>query len=121
MMHDEVDGADNVLRYQKWRHPRNHKLVVIGCAPSETGAEDDMAKIRRAMSEELKRDQDDPELKSGCKSLTFGPELPNISSTQVRNALEHFKGDRSVLRSLLPDSVLDWVLAKGFCRSGRPP
>ena len=91
-VHFYMNGADDVARYRKysWTGPQC-RMIVMG-RPGET--EKVLEGARRA----------GVDMERGF--FVMGPELPDISSTEVRRALT--QGDRAAAARLLHPSVLAW-------------
>eukprot|EP00928_Gymnodinium_smaydae_P072355 TRINITY_DN55723_c0_g1_i1.p1 TRINITY_DN55723_c0_g1~~TRINITY_DN55723_c0_g1_i1.p1 ORF type:complete len:383 (+),score=41.78 TRINITY_DN55723_c0_g1_i1:54-1202(+) len=94
-----MNGADDVIAYRKWRLP--HRQIVM-CRPGTTA--ELMARLHA----------DNVNTTDG--QFIVGPELPDISSTEVRSAL--FQGDRVRLLQLLHADVANWCWDHG---PYRPP
>lgn len=91
-----LNGADDVLKYEKWRGcGRNKRSITMG-RPGET--EKLLGKIRKAGI--------DPE--QGW--FIVGPELPDVSSTAVRKALA--AADIETLHTMLHPHVAEWCLTE---------
>jgi len=93
-----LNGADDVLKYQKWRHcSREHRLITMGRPGGYT------EKLKTA----IRRAGIDPE--EG--NFIVGPELPDVSSTEVRRVCR--MGDVECLSQLLDSRVAAWCLNEG--------
>jgi len=93
-----LNGADDVLKYQKWRQcSPQHRLITMGRPGGYT------EKLRSAVC----RAGIDPE--EG--NFILGPELPDVSSTEVRRACK--VGDNERLSQLLDSRVAAWCLSEG--------
>lgn len=92
-----LNGADDVLRYRKWRSagPAN-RFITMG-RPGDT----------ERLAEEVQREQQRPD----PQYFVLGPELPDISSTAARTALNGL--DMDVLARLLHPSVTQWCIVNG--------
>jgi len=98
MVRLNLNGADDVLKYQKWnRCGPQHRLITMGRPGGYT--ERLKAAIRRARI--------DPE--EG--TFIIGPELPDVSSTEVRRACR--VGDIERLSQLLDSRVAAWCINEG--------
>eukprot|EP00039_Didymoeca_costata_P026804 m.16693 g.16693 ORF g.16693 m.16693 type:complete len:210 (-) comp5769_c0_seq1:422-1051(-) len=90
----DMNGADDVLKYQKWTY--NTAMIVIG-RPGFT------EKVR----EGVKRDKE-----YVSKNFIIGPELEDVSSTLVREWIQHSQWDRAA--QVLHPAVLKWHQDTGF-------
>jgi len=91
-IHFTMNGADDVLRYRKWRWAReNNRFITMG-------RKGDTEKVVQAAA------------KRGLNPAYFvmGTELPDISSTAVRDALS--ERDCSALAEMLHPNVMKWCL-----------
>ncbi len=84
-----LNGADDVLKYEKWTRAvdAESRFIAMG---------------RPGYTEELKK------LAAETPFFFIGPELPDISSSQVRAAL--YEEDLQSLEKLLHHSVTSWCL-----------
>jgi hypothetical protein len=91
-----LNGADDVLKYAKW----------VGCGPRKRC----IAMGRSGMTERLRKAVRNAgiDLDGGC--FIIGPELRDISSTEVRNCLG--AGDVSSLEGMLNARVAQWCLTE---------
>lgn len=90
-----MNGADDVLRYQKWRHTNVHNRVIAVGRPGFT------EKLLSALK--------DAGFDGGNKQqIILLPEVGDVSSTQARKALASH--DTQVLASLLDRNVAAWCL-----------
>jgi nicotinic acid mononucleotide adenylyltransferase len=92
-----LNGADDVVTYQKWNGSRESNRFITMGRPGYT------EKVVAAMH----KAKIDPQ--QGF--FILGPELPDISSTEVRRALR--ARDLNTLEGLLHPAVLQWCLEKG--------
>jgi hypothetical protein len=126
----EVSGADDCLKYRKWRRPfaRGWSLYVPLRSPDPCDAltvalVDAMqadAAYRRGAPEFAGPAGDLKDTSMPAPSLplslgtpphvVIGPGLPPYSSTEARAALR--VGDTVALHALLPDEVASWLLAQ---------
>jgi len=92
LSHYSMNGADDVIKHKKWTRTDVQQIVMRrpGCT------QELMAELRRARVD------------TANGSFIVGPELPDISSTEVRSAL--VQGDRTCLKGLLHDKVASWCL-----------
>lgn len=93
--HFLLNGADDVIRRQKWKWTRVRQIVM--CRPGVT--EELMLELQRG-GVDTNGDQ-----------FIVGPELPDISSTEVRQALAN--GDQDRLLQLVHSDVAHWCWVKG--------
>ena len=97
----EMNGADDVLKFEKWKHCNsNRRFITIG----RPGFTEEVIERSTAFGIDLQNGH-----------FIIAPELPDISSTQVRKALrvEHGKPlEESIQRlgHLLHPSVAEWLL-----------
>jgi len=91
-----MNGADDVLKYQKWK----------GCGPQRRGIVMGRPGVTERLAAQIRKSGLD--IESGC--FIVGPELPDISSTAVRAACA--KGDRDALLGLLHPQVAEWCLTE---------
>eukprot|EP00928_Gymnodinium_smaydae_P000127 TRINITY_DN10047_c0_g2_i1.p1 TRINITY_DN10047_c0_g2~~TRINITY_DN10047_c0_g2_i1.p1 ORF type:complete len:684 (+),score=69.82 TRINITY_DN10047_c0_g2_i1:73-2052(+) len=92
----DMNGADDVVKYSKWRFTSpSNRMIVMG-RPGSTAA----------VVEGMKRSSIDPD-EGTC---FLGPELPDISSTAARDASA--RGDRKTLLTMLHPHVADWLLRR---------
>ena len=84
-----LNGADDVLKYEKWTRAvdAENRFIAMG---------------RPGYTEQLKK------LAAETEFFFIGPELPDISSSQVRAAL--YEEDLQSLEKLLHHSVTSWCL-----------
>ena len=84
-----LNGADDVLKYEKWTWAvdENNRFIALG---------------RPTYTERLR------ELAPETPFFLIGPELPDISSSQVRDAL--YEEDFEALAKLLHPAVVAWCL-----------
>jgi len=99
-VHYWLNGADDVLRRQKWKWKGVRQIVM--CRPGATA--DLLSQLRKAGIDE------------NDGTFIVGPELADISSTEVRNALAN--GDKNLLLQLVHPAVAHWCWDKG---PYRPP
>ena len=97
--HFRMNGADDVVRYRKYRVGPQHRMIVLG-RPGYTAKA--LAGARRV------------DLDAGY--FVMGPELPDISSSAAREALA--RGDRARAAALLHPAVLEWCEEHGPWRAG---
>jgi hypothetical protein len=90
-----MNGADDVCKYQKWRHAKPHHRMITMGRPGST-----KALLKGMKSAGMPQ--------CGTADFLLGPELPDLSSSAARVA-SHV-GDRSGLLQLLHPSVADWML-----------
>ena len=98
-VHFIMNGADDVVRYRKYRVGPQHRMIVLG-RPGYTAKA--LAGARRV------------DLDAG--NFVMGPELPDISSSAAREALA--RGDRARAAALLHPAVLEWCEEHGPWRAG---
>ena len=103
-VHFYMNGADDVVRYRKYRVGPQHRMIVLG-RPGYTAKA--LAGASRAGID----------LQSG--HLVIGPELPDISSSAAREALA--RGDRARAAALLHPAVLEWCEKHGPWRASTAP
>ena len=95
--HFDMNGADDVVKYQKWRWAGpNQKMITMGRPGSTKAVVKGMASVGI------------PD--TGSANFVLGPELPDISSTKLRAASK--RGDRAALLQLCHPHVADWMLAR---------
>eukprot|EP00443_Scrippsiella_acuminata_P018117 CAMPEP_0115246836 /NCGR_PEP_ID=MMETSP0270-20121206/41236_1 /TAXON_ID=71861 /ORGANISM="Scrippsiella trochoidea, Strain CCMP3099" /LENGTH=231 /DNA_ID=CAMNT_0002662071 /DNA_START=100 /DNA_END=795 /DNA_ORIENTATION=- len=97
-VHFRMNGADDVANHRKWvMSDAQNRFITMG-RPGFT------EKVVHGMT----TDNVDP------RHFILGPELPDISSTAVREALG--RRDMEALEQLLHPSVAQWCLSKGaYC------
>jgi hypothetical protein len=88
----DMNGADDVLKYNKWRGTGPRRRMIIMGRPGSTES------VRKGMAF----------AKVAPEHCTLGPELPDISSTAARDASLH--GDVSRLLTMLHPRVADYLL-----------
>ena len=98
-----MNGADDVLNYKKWEMCRDSsytRLITMGRPGFTEGVRDGMREIG------INPDTHP----NGNEFFILGPELPSVSSSAVRNALQ--TGHIQVLKdgNMLHPSVLKWCL-----------
>ena len=93
-VHFFMNGADDVVRYRKYRVGPQHRMIVLG-RPGYTAKA--LAGARRV------------DIDAG--NFVMGPELPDISSSAAREALA--RGDRARAAALLHPAVLEWCEKHG--------
>jgi SH3-like domain-containing protein len=101
-----LNGADDVVKYQKWRHSSESRRFLTLGRPGFT------AGVRKGIA----RCGADP------RWCILAPELPDISSTAARSALRETDMER--LRGLLDSRVVDWCVkhhAYGYGPVAAPP
>mmetsp|Transcript_22965 Transcript_22965/g.72698 ORF Transcript_22965/g.72698 Transcript_22965/m.72698 type:complete len:301 (-) Transcript_22965:112-1014(-) len=91
-----MNGADDVLKYQKWNES----------GPKRRG----IAMGRPGQSEQLARQIRRSGIDLDMGWYIIGPELPDISSTAVRQACG--RGDREALEAMLHPLVAEWCLTQ---------
>ena len=97
-----LNGADDVFNKQKWRScSEEHRFITMG---------------RPGYTEKVIEGARRYGVRMNTGYFIVGPELPDISSTAVREALQ--KEDAQALKSLLHPSVAAWLLRSGIY-SGR--
>lgn len=94
MTHYRLNGADDVIKYRKW-HLKHPQIVI--CRPGST------QKLRQALH--------DAKVDTTSGIFVVGPELEDISSSHVRDALLH--GERHKLLSMLHPDVASWCWDHG--------
>ena len=99
-VHFFMNGADDVVRYRKYRVGPQHRMIVLG-RPGYTAKA--LAGARQAGI--------DPD----AGNFVMGPELPDISSSAAREALA--RGDRARAAALLHPAVLEWCEEHGPWRA----
>lgn len=97
-VHFTLNGADDVVKYGKFRWPTDstHRYITMG-RPGDT------EKVRQGME----RANIDPEK----GHFILGPELPDISATEAREALR--QGNQRMLQELLHPKVIEWCGRNG--------
>jgi len=107
VMHYDMNGADDVLKYKKWFNASRTNMMITMCRPGST--------------EELRKHVREAQEDGYAQSPYFlvGPELPDISSTLARTALS--RGDRAGAVKLLDEGVVDWLISHGRTRRGDSP
>jgi len=90
-----MNGADDVVKYQKWvwAGPKGGRYIAIG---------------RPGFTEEVVRGMQEAGVDAGDGYFILGPELPDISSTEARQAL--VARDTEKLAGLLHPRVTEWCL-----------
>ena len=97
-----LNGADDVIKYQKWRScSEEHRFITMG---------------RPGYTEKVIEGARRHGVRMNTGHFIVGPELPDISSTAVREALQ--KEDAQALESLLHPNVAAWLVRSGIY-SGR--
>jgi len=95
----EMNGADDVCKYQKWKHcGENRRCIVMG---------------RPGFTEQVKHGAESHGTPLDKGYFIMGPDLPDISSTAVRKALQWEHGQPSKpedLTHLLHPKVAEWLL-----------
>jgi len=90
----DMNGADDVLKYEKWTHANaDNKMIIMG-RPGSTLA------VRRGMER--------ARVDANQGHCILGPELPSISSTAARSASK--SGDAKALVQLVHPEVAQWLL-----------
>jgi len=92
-----INGADDVLRFRKWEQASPQQRMITMLRPGST--EPLVAALAAAGVPA-----------SGTADFVVGPELPEVSSTQAREALA--RRDRDSLLKVLHPAVADWLLAR---------
>lgn len=98
-VHFSMNGADDVVKYGKymWCGPR-YRLITMG---------------RPGFTEEVRRGMTEAKIDADSGFCILGPELPDISSTAVRQAI--IAGKVEALEALLDPKVAQWcVTNKAF-------
>jgi len=106
--HFEMNGADDVVKYQKWKYIRHfpHQRYITMGRPGS------MEQLREGMQRSAV---------SESANFLLGPELPDLSSTRAREASK--RGDRETLLNILHPAVADWLLKftpKSECKDKGP-
>eukprot|EP00747_Dinoflagellata_sp_TGD_P182099 gnl/TRDRNA2_/TRDRNA2_36190_c0_seq1.p1 gnl/TRDRNA2_/TRDRNA2_36190_c0~~gnl/TRDRNA2_/TRDRNA2_36190_c0_seq1.p1 ORF type:complete len:290 (-),score=54.83 gnl/TRDRNA2_/TRDRNA2_36190_c0_seq1:151-1020(-) len=98
----DMNGADDVLKYRKWQWtgPQN-RMITMG---------------RPGYTEAVKEGMRSSGLKLDDGNCILGPELPDVSSTAVRDA--SVRGDGAELLKMLHPAVADWLLRSDGHRGG---
>jgi nicotinic acid mononucleotide adenylyltransferase len=91
-----LNGADDVLKYQKWKGCGEKRRGIVMCRPGVT--EKLRAQIRKSGLD----------MERGW--FIIGPELRDISSTAVREAC--VRGDKEALLDMLHPQVAEWCLTR---------
>lgn len=101
--HFEMNGADDVVKYRKWRDKTHsgERLITMGRKGS-------MQLLEQGMRESGVEEDE---------SFILGPVLPEVSSTDARAASR--RGDRSALLELLHPDVADWLLADAHANAAQ--
>lgn len=117
----EVSGADDCLRYCKWRYAGGDGWRLYVPLRSPDPQDPDTVALLAAVS----KDHHDAQRQRGHEAgvsgepgtgspwpphVVVGPGLPPHSSTQARAALK--RGDAAALAAILPDAVAAWLLAR---------
>eukprot|EP00440_Ansanella_granifera_P061532 gb/GFBE01066712.1/.p1 GENE.gb/GFBE01066712.1/~~gb/GFBE01066712.1/.p1 ORF type:complete len:274 (+),score=50.08 gb/GFBE01066712.1/:1-822(+) len=92
-----MNGADDVLKYEKWN----------GCSESKRA----IAMGRPGFTDKVRTKATRAKADSQNGYFILGPELPDISSSRVRSALK--SGDLEELGQLLHPEVVRWCLSQG--------
>jgi len=101
-----MNGADDVIKYSKYRSASYKNKMIVMCRPgSTTQLLDKMAEFGMP-----------PE---GTAHFLVGPELPDISSSLAREASR--AGDRVALLKLLHPAVAEWMLDRDGHGSAAEP
>eukprot|EP00927_Polykrikos_kofoidii_P056457 TRINITY_DN50579_c0_g1_i1.p1 TRINITY_DN50579_c0_g1~~TRINITY_DN50579_c0_g1_i1.p1 ORF type:complete len:240 (-),score=37.00 TRINITY_DN50579_c0_g1_i1:366-1085(-) len=92
-----LNGADDVAKYRKygWASPKN-RYITMG---------------RPGYTQEVEEGMRDVGVDPEAGYFVLGPELPEISSTDARKALQ--RGDVAKLAGLLHPKVTEWCLDHG--------
>jgi len=91
-----ITGTDDCLKYKKWQGTQaSRTFVVLRSADIDSPSN---AQLFKTLHEE--------KVKLG-EEVVLGPGLPNISSSEVRNAL--CKGNIALAKKLLHPDVLEWL------------
>jgi len=94
-----MNGADDVVAFQKWNGSREGNRMITMGRPGYT--EKVLVGMKKAV----------PKIDPEQGFFILGPELPDISSTAVRKALR--ANDLSTLTGLLHPAVIRWCLDHG--------
>jgi len=99
-----LNGADDVVKYRKWRFPEGDIMITMGRPGSMEKLERGMLMLAGGVQESA--------------SFVLGPGLPDISSTDARAAAR--RRDREELVRHVHPRVADWLLTfEGRC--SHPP
>lgn len=118
----EVSGADDCLRYRKWRHARADWRLYVPLRSPDSRDEGTRALVTAMLDEARQRRRPGPGSLDGDGAdseaapphaglalcwphVILGPGLPPLSSTEARAALR--VGDAAALAALLPAAVID--------------
>ena len=97
IQHFEMNGADDVVKYSKWKWAgAGNKMITMGRPGSTPAVIQGMASVGIPAG--------------GSADFVLGPELPDISSTKLRAASK--RGDRAELLTLCHPKVADWMLVR---------
>jgi uncharacterized protein (TIGR02452 family) len=99
--HYLLNGADDVIRRKKWKWSKLRQIVM--CRPG----------ITEQLMQLLKKEG----ISGTSDNFIVGPELPDISSTEVRDVL--VKGNQARLLEMLHPDVARWCWEKGPYRPPR--
>ena len=94
----ELNGADDVVKYDKFWSQESSRMVVMGRPGSTEAVREGMAAARPKPI-----DTDDA-------NFVLGPELPDISSSAARAAT--VAGDREALKGLAHPAVAEWLISQ---------
>lgn len=99
-VHFCMNGADDVVRYRKyqWSGPQS-RFITMG---------------RSGFTEEVQKGMAQARVDPDDGFFILGPELPDISSTAVRVALQ--ESDMDALDGLVHPRVAGWCIEKGYCQ-----
>lgn len=93
-IHFIMNGADDVAKYQKYRYSSaRYRYITMG---------------RRGYTETVVRGMEAANVDPEAGYFIMGPELPDISSTDVRKALS--SRNAAALESLLSPRVAEWCM-----------
>eukprot|EP00928_Gymnodinium_smaydae_P000128 TRINITY_DN10047_c0_g3_i1.p1 TRINITY_DN10047_c0_g3~~TRINITY_DN10047_c0_g3_i1.p1 ORF type:complete len:308 (+),score=32.74 TRINITY_DN10047_c0_g3_i1:40-963(+) len=92
----DMNGADDVVKYSKWRYTNPSKRMIVMGRPGSTAA----------VVAGMKTSRIDPD----AGTCFLGPELADISSTAAREAST--RGDRETLLTMVHPLVADWLLRR---------
>jgi len=97
IVHFDLNGADDVVKYHKWKWAsRTARHITVG---------------RPGSTQQLLKGMSEAGLDADNEFFIIGPELADVSSTAVRNALRDRAGYE--LKDMLHPGVIEWCLAHG--------
>lgn len=103
IIHFGICGADDAVKYKKWTSATPTNRIFCLGRPSDPGQDNGTAGVQKGMLQDG--------INPDAGHFILGPELPDISSTAVRKALQ--ENDVSQLSEILHPKVMDWNLTEG--------